>query len=174
MSVQMIHQILAVSEPTMIGLAMTLMIFLITVIAIWKYSAVGPVLQLWAAMGTLSGAMASYFFTRELTREQVQRKEAQIRMYQTALQASAKERDDAGKQVLAIAAQIKPDFESPQNREALTKLISVTAAFASPPASYGSHGLFAPGSTSSSPSPKDVMREWDEWMRRQGSPSPTP
>jgi hypothetical protein len=81
MSVQMIHQILAVSEPTMIGLAMTLMIFLITVIAIWKYSAVGPVLQLWAAMGTLSGAMASYFFTRELTREQVQRKEAQIRMY---------------------------------------------------------------------------------------------
>jgi hypothetical protein len=72
-------------------------------------------------MGTLSGAMATYFFTRE----QVLRQESQTKMYQTAFQESGKEKTKARKQSLKAVAEIKPGIESPQNQQAIEKLLYV-------------------------------------------------
>jgi len=54
---QLYPQILAVSDSVTMGLAILGVILLITLGAIWKYPQVGSVLQLWAAFGTLTGAM---------------------------------------------------------------------------------------------------------------------
>ena len=109
----------AMSDPLAIGLAVLGMILVITLGAIWKYPQVGPVLQLWAAFGTLTGAMATYFFTRE----QVQRQESQIKMYRAAFQASEQQKVDAGKQFLNVAAKIKPDVTSPDNQRLLEEAV---------------------------------------------------
>jgi len=106
-----------VSAPVAIGLAVIVMILVITLGAIRKYPEVGPVLQLWAAFGTLTGAMATYFFTRE----QVQRQESQVKMYRAAFEASEMEKAQAGEQFLEIAAKIKPDVTSPQNQQLLQR-----------------------------------------------------
>ena len=111
---QLPTQILAISEPMTIAVFWIVAILVITLAGILKYPQVGPVLQLWAGMGTITGAMVTYFFTRE----QVQRQEAQIKTYQTALQASANEKAQVGEQFFRIAAKIKPGIESAQDRQA--------------------------------------------------------
>jgi flagellar motor component MotA len=107
------------SDPVAIGLAVIVMIVVITLGAIWKYPQVGSVLQLWAPFGTLTGAMATYFFTRE----QVQRQESQIKLYRAAFQASEKEKAEAGKQFLNLVEKIRPDVTSPQNKRLLEEYV---------------------------------------------------
>src|SRR5882724_9244536 len=100
MKLHAIRQILAISDPAIIGLAIIGMILAITIAAIIKYAEVGPVIMIWGVMGTLigliSGTMGTYFFTKE----KVQLQASQIKTFQTALQASENERVHAGRQVL--------------------------------------------------------------------------
>jgi hypothetical protein len=114
-------EILAASEQLIFSIAWCFVILVITGVAIWKYGKVGDVVQLWAAMGTVTGAMAAYFFTRE----QVQRQESQTRMFEAAYRTSEKERAEAGKQVWELAAKIKPDAQSPAARQYVEALEGV-------------------------------------------------
>jgi hypothetical protein len=160
---QLDPQILAESEPLIIGIVWIVAILLITVGAIWKYPQVGSVLQLWAAMGTITGAMVTYFFTRE----QVQRQESQIKMYQTALQASEREKAEAGEQFLNVAAKIKPDIASPENQKLLETAISA----------WGKMLREIPVGTTrdhSSPSPQPTVPDkfFDHFKKNTPSPSP--
>jgi hypothetical protein len=93
----------------------------------------GPVLQLWAAMGTLSGGLVAYFFTRE----QVQRQESQTRMFEAAYRASEKKSVEAGKQLWEVAAKVKPENESPETQQAIEKLLSVAGDLFSPQVPVG-------------------------------------
>ncbi len=144
-----------------IGIAWIVTILLITLGAIWKYHQVGPVLQLWAAMGTITGVMGTYFFTRE----QAQRQESQIKMYQTALQASEKEKTEAGEQFLKVAAKIKPDVASPQSQQLLesAELMAKYLARVKIPAVY----------SSPSPQPTAPDRLFDLFKENTASPSPS-
>ena len=141
-------------------------ILLITLGAIWKYPQVGSVLQLWAAFGTLTGAMATYFFTRE----QVQRQESQIKMYQTALQASEMDKAEVAGQFIKVAAKIKPDLESSQSQQLLEKyeLIAKELARVKIPAVNITKNP-------SSPSPKPTVPDafFDLFKRNPASPSPS-
>jgi hypothetical protein len=103
-------QILAVSEQLIIGVVWCFVVLVITAIAVWKFRKVGEVMQLWAAMGTITGAMATYFFTREQLKEQ----KAQTEFFQAAYAASEKEKIDAGKHVWAVATKLQPDAALPQ------------------------------------------------------------
>jgi len=127
MNVHAIPEILAISDSAAIGLAIIGVKGLITLGAIWKYAEVGPVLQIWGMMGTLiglaTGTMGTYFFTKE----KVQQQESQIKMFQTALQASEKEKVEAGKQFWQVAVKIKPDIESPQHLQALEEAMQSAA-----------------------------------------------
>ena len=114
-------QILAASEQLIVGIAWCVVVVVITGVAIWKYSSVGSVVQLWAAMGTVTGAMAAYFFTREQVKEQ----QAQTKFFQAAYEASEKEKVDAGKQVWAVASKIKPNAASPEILQALNYSLCV-------------------------------------------------
>ncbi len=111
-------QILAVSDPVIIGLAIIAMILIITVGAIWKYPQVGSVLQLWAAMGTLTGAIGTFFFTRE----QVQRQESQIKTLESAFQTSEKQKDTAARQVSLVATAINRQLDSEAAKKWVTTL----------------------------------------------------
>jgi len=106
---------LAMFEQLIFSVVWCVVILVITGVAIWKYRSTGQVVQLWAAMGTVTGAMATYFFTREQVKEQ----QAQTRIFQAAYEASEKERINAGKQVWTLAAKIKPDAASPEIRQAV-------------------------------------------------------
>jgi hypothetical protein len=106
------------SEQLLIGLVMLGVILVITLATILKYQAVGQVLQLWAAMGTLNGGLVTYFFTRE----QVKVQQAQTKFFQAAYEASEKQRANAGKQVWAVATKLKPDSASPEILQAFEQL----------------------------------------------------
>jgi hypothetical protein len=163
---QLPTQILAISEPMTIAVFWIVAILVITLAGILKYPQVGPVLQLWAGMGTITGAMVTYFFTRE----QVQRQEAQIKTYQTALQASANEKAQVGEQFFRIAAKIKPGIESAQDRQAFEGIESAlgywTRARVKVPG-------FGPGPKTPSPAPQSTaVPESFHDLFKGNSPSP--
>ena len=111
-------QILAMSEQLIFSLAWCVVLLVITGLAIWKYNTVGNVVQLWAAMGTITGAMGGYFFTRQQVKEQ----QAQTELYRAAYQEGEKLRVNAGKQVWAVATKLQPDAASPEIIQAFQQL----------------------------------------------------
>jgi hypothetical protein len=141
---------------------------LITLAAIWKYQEVGPVLQLWAAMGTLSGALVTYFFTREQVKEQ----ESRARMFQAAYEASEQQRINGGKQVLAIATKLNSDATSPEIRGLFEYLQGIGGELVSRPAKATGLG---PGKRNGPqhPTASPTDSEFHDMLFR-GSPKPTP
>jgi hypothetical protein len=154
-------QILAASEQLIIGVVWYFVVLVSTGLAVWKFRKVGDVVQLWAAMGTVTGVMATYFFTREQVKEQ----QAQARMFQAAYEASEKQKVDAGKQLWSVAAKIKPDAASPEIREAFGHLQGLAGDLFSRQVPAKSQ---KPEPTAS---PSD--REFHDMLFRE-SPKPTP
>ena len=158
---QLYPQILAVSDSVTMGLAILGVILLITLGAIWKYPQVNSVLQLWAAFGTLTGAIATYFFTRE----QVQRQEAQIKTIESAFQASEKQKVAAARQVLQVATAINRQLDS-ATAQAWVKSLEFATDKLTPV--YTSRTIFP------SPSPHATEPDTfhDPFKRNAASPSP--
>jgi hypothetical protein len=123
---------------------------------------VGNVVQLWAAMGTITGAMGGYFFTRQQVKEQ----QAQTEFFRAAYEAGEQQRVNAGKQVWAVATKLQRDAASPEiiqafqqlGRDLLTKVPVVRIETPTP---------------SAQPTASPIDREFHDMLFR-GSPRPTP
>ena len=77
-------------------------LIVVTGLAVLKYRTVGGVVQLWAAMAAVTGAVAGYFFTRDQIKEQ----QVQTKIFQAAYEESEKQRVNAAKQAWAATCQI--------------------------------------------------------------------
>jgi len=151
------------SEQVIIGVAILVVILVVTLAAIRKYPQVGPVLQLWAAFGTLTGAMATYFFTRE----QLKQQRSETEMFKTAFEASEQQKIGTGKQVWELAAKIKPAVQSQEYRQAWEKLQYLAGDLISREIPVYTGGLPSP-----SVSPSD--RKYQQEVFPEESVTPTP
>lgn len=88
-----------------IGVSLIALIAAITIAAIIRYD-IDAVLKMWAALGTLLGllvgTMGTYFFTKD----QIQQKDSQIRVAQTALQETQQEKAQLGEKVQDLSRQV--------------------------------------------------------------------
>ena len=116
----MYPQILAMSDPVTIGVALIALIVAIMVTAILRYNADG-VVKIWAVMGTLiglvTGTMGTFFFTKDKVEQQA----AQVETAKVALQASEGEKAQAGKQIAELAESLK-STGTQSDRQAVSKL----------------------------------------------------
>lgn len=108
-----------------IGVALIALIAVIVVACIirYDYKAVLEVLKaLGAVIGLIVGTMGTYFFTKG----QVQQKNEQIKMVQTALKASENQKVEAGNRLESLVQSIKPAAVSQGRGETVSRLEDVS------------------------------------------------
>lgn len=134
-------------------------------IAVWRRYKMDDILKLWAGLGTIAGLVGGWFGTYFFTHREIQRQESQTRMYYAALQASEKEKAEAGEQLLKLAQQIKPDVASPQGQQLLETFTGLAWGLTKEKVPAGKIGDWPTMTT-----PPDTSH--DLFLRKTPSPSP--